>query len=158
MKWSLNMINSKYSSFKDTCDELEKKIVDENLEANGGTLKRTGLTYKADIIIFATLKGKKIGFASVYIDKYPDGVYISQIAVKKGYQHLGVGESLVEACKRLAALYKKDLVADILDTNTKSQGLFKKTGFSKVEDNQSSTHSHYKIDLSFNSDIKREGR
>ena len=158
MKWSLNMVNSRCASFEETCDEIEENIVKENLEENGGTLKRTNLTYRADIIIFAALKGRKIGFASIYLDKYPDGLYISQIAVKKEYQHLGVGKSLVDACKRLAALNKKDLVCDILDTNVKSQGLFKKAGFSKVEGDQSSTHSHYKVDLSFSGDTGRKGR
>lgn len=123
-------LTRKSEEFKKICDYLDKKIVDENLYRNGGTLNYSGLVYESDILIVCFKDNVPVGFNSVI--ELPEGYYIYQIAVSKEEKKKGIGKQLMQMIMDRAAANNKDIAAHVRDYNTASQKLFESLGF-KVE-------------------------
>ncbi len=117
--------------FKKICDYLDKKIVEENLYKNGGTLNYSGLVYESDILIVCFKDKIPVGFNSI-ID-LPEGYYIYQIAVSNSEKQKGIGKQLMQIIIDQAATNNKGIAAHVRDYNTASQKLFESLGFTLAQ-------------------------
>lgn len=110
---------------------IAKEITRPNLRENGGTLNSyIGLTYP-ELLIYMKDKGTNeiIGYMGL-TERYAEGLYISQIAVRKEYRQEGIGTTLVkEAIKRAKEKNIATVTADINIDNDVSQIMFGKIGF-----------------------------
>ena len=71
--------------FNKICAYCDKRIVEENLSINGGTLNYSGIVYDSDIMIVCFDKTKPVAFNSIV--ELDDSLYIYQIAVKNSHKN-----------------------------------------------------------------------
>jgi ribosomal protein S18 acetylase RimI-like enzyme len=117
--------------FNKICDYCDKKIVEENLSINGGTLNYSGIVYDSDILIVCLDKTTPIAFNSIV--ELNDCIYIYQIAVKNANKREGIGTELMQKAITIAEGKKKPVAAHVRDYNDASNHLFQKLGFTAVE-------------------------
>lgn len=117
--------------FNKICAYCDKRIVEENLSINGGTLNYSGIIYDSDIIIVCFDKTKPIAFNSIV--ELDDSLYIYQIAVKNSHKKQGIGETLMHKAISIATCKNKAVTAHVRDYNEASNHLFKKLGFTAIE-------------------------
>ncbi len=141
MKCNMSIIKRTEENFFDVCDVLEKTITRDNLRDKGGTLNYSHLTYHTDFIILA-FDGKKIvGYNAITIED--QGLYVYQIAVKKGYHNQRVGSQMLEVLIETAKKMNLDVLAHVRDYNTASQQLFLTHGFIKDEEESTPENGFY---------------
>jgi len=72
-----------------------------------------------------------LGFASIWV--MADEAHLTNIAVRKQYQHQGIGEWLLISIIDLAAKLKANFITlEVRASNTAAQSLYHKYGFTKV--------------------------
>ena len=127
-----------YCELRKTDDEYEDiknriaiEITEPNLRINGGKLHSyLGLEYPELLVYLKDKETKEIvGYVGL-TENYAVGLYISQIAVKNQYKHMGIGSILVKEAIRRAYEKGIDTVsADISYDNELSLALFSKHDF-----------------------------
>ena len=117
--------------FNKICAYCDKRIVEENLSINGGTLNYSGIVYDSDIMIVCFDKTKPVAFNSIV--ELDDSLYIYQIAVKNSHKKQGIGETLMHKAISIAKGKNKAVTAHVRDYNNASNHLFQKLGFDAVE-------------------------
>lgn len=109
-------------------------IVEENLEVNGGTLKQDNLIeqdYKWSHLVLLKKEEDCLGFALIRFSEYDQHrtsfdnyYYISQIAISKKFQKMGLGSVLLNYI--LENITEYPVVASVNKKNTASLALFQK--------------------------------
>lgn len=140
-KRDIRVIGSDDPDFFPTCQHLEQTITCENLRENGGTLRFSGLIYKSDTLLVAYEDGEPIGFNSIV--KSNKSLYIYQIAVKKDYQHQGVGSAMMRTAIEMAAKENLNVTAHVMEYNEASKGMFRRLGFKKIDEESEKDNGFY---------------
>ena len=123
-------INTESEEFLKLCDYLEENVTKENLSKNGGTLNFEKLVYNSDALFVAFDDNKPIGFNSITIRGAQ--YYIYQMAIKKEYQHQGIGSMFMEKLIEFVEEKNGFIVANVMDYNISSKSLISKFGFEKI--------------------------
>lgn len=125
--FNIDLVTSNLMQNKEAVDAC-KKIIDENLEVNGGTLKVADIferDFKWSNLIIAVVDNQIVGFSLVRssenthnlknVDAY---YYLSDIIVKKDFRSQGIGSALLETA--LSGIGDMPLVASVLRGNIPS--------------------------------------
>ncbi len=130
--------------YEDIKTKIAIEITDPNLSVNGGKLNGyLGLEFPELLIYLKDKETKEIiGYIGL-TKNYGSGLYISQIAIKSQYKHMGIGSILVKEAIRRAYANGIDIVScDISNNNELSLALFSKFGFE--EDKERKFGEEYK--------------
>ena len=147
-------IEIRTDQFYKICDYVEKNINRQNLSENCGTLNYSNLTYDSDILLIAFDNDIPVGYNSIV--KYKGGLYVYQIAVKKEYQHKGIGTEMLRKAVEIADEQETFMTANIMDYNTASQKMFSRLGFKKIGENTATGNGFYALhEERMNNQIKR---
>jgi GNAT superfamily N-acetyltransferase len=130
-KYNYITISRKSPSFKTICTYCDRKIVEENLSINGGTLNHSGIIHDSDCLIVCFDKTTPIGFNS--LKELDECLYVYQIAIKKEHKQQGIGTHLMDIAISIAKKKEKPITAHVRDYNTSSNHLFQKLGFEVLE-------------------------
>ena len=130
-KYNYMTISSKSPIFNRVCEYCDKKIVEENLRSNGGTLNYSGIIHDSDFLILCLDGPTPIGFNSIV--ELDDSLYIYQIAVQKSNKQQGVGTELMNIAIGIGSRKNKSITAHVRDYNIASNRLFQKLGFDIIE-------------------------
>ncbi|MCR8630493.1 GNAT family N-acetyltransferase [Paenibacillus radicis (ex Xue et al. 2023)] len=118
--------------FDESCSvkEVQDVFISSGIRRPVGDTNRIQKMIKhADEIITARADGKVVGFLRAITD-YAYCCYISDIAVDKEYQGLGIGKQLI---KMLRHRVGEEEIQYILTTAPKAVGFYEKIGFEKAD-------------------------
>lgn len=105
------------------------EIFRENHVNNGGMLKNTLAVLMSDYIVCALKEGEVVGYLVLVEDNYKDNdIFFEQLAVKKSFQHQGIGTALVEYVKKHSLNYSY-ITSNVRGDNDASNNLHLKMGF-----------------------------
>lgn len=130
-KYNYITISRKSPLFKTICKYCDRKIVEENLSINGGTLNYSGIVYNSDYLIVCIDNNIPIAFNSIV--ELEDNIYINQIAVKNNRKKQGIATQLMQIAISMGESKEKAITAHVRDYNTASNHLFQKLGFQALK-------------------------
>lgn len=119
-------------NFINICNFVEENINKENLNVNGGILRRSGLTYEAKFLLVALNNMQEPIAYNAIKQKVEGEYYISQIAVKKEYRRHNIGTTLVQLAIEIARNDSMNVAAHALFYNEPSVNMFRSLGFSSA--------------------------
>ena len=132
------MRNNKYEIVVTTSNDRDivnkcEEIASENNIKNGGKLVYQGLVSCANYVMYCTYKDEVVGY--VALDEnfaYKGDIYILQVAVKKEFQHQGVGTTMFNYLFHHSKQYRC-ITSNVRKDNECSLKLHKKFGFSLMD-------------------------
>lgn len=130
-KYRYITISNQSPVFSKICQYCDKKIVEENLKKNGGTLNYSGIIFDSDYLILCLEGIAPIGFNSII--ELEDSLYINQIAVQNNKKHQGIGTELMKIAIKNGDDKNKSISAHVRDYNIASNSMFQKLGFDIIE-------------------------
>ena len=88
-----------------------------------------------------TENGKIIGVFSLkqntlFIDKYPNSLYLSKVALLPKYQRKGIGLKMIHTAVDIAHSTKSSVLLDCWNMNEKLKTFYLKAGFNYIQDVQ----------------------
>lgn len=104
------------------------------------TLETIEQKARKDLLLLAWDKNELVG--CIFIDEREDTLYIGKLAISPDHQGKGIGKTLIEACKKLAAVKgKTQLELETRIELSENHAFFASQGFCKTGE---SAHEGYK--------------